>query len=77
MVDFGMTVLNCQIKICSEWLIYAENDNNKMLTSSSDNHKVASGCLLVYGNVFTVSIPFQEINHVCDRKFINPNGCVY
>ena len=42
-----------------EWPIYAKTNNNKILTSSSD--KVASGCLLVYRNVFTASIPFQGL----------------
>ena len=43
--------------LSSKWPIYAKNNNNKMLTGSSD--KVVSGCLLLYGNVLSVSVLFQ------------------
>jgi len=44
-----------------------------MLTNSSD--KVVSGCLLVYQNVLTVSVPFQGLKKlVCDCK---SKGCIY
>lgn len=47
-----------------------------MLTNSSD--KVVSGCLLVYQNVLTVSVPFQGLKKlVCDCKFISSKGCIY
>ena len=49
-----------------EWPIYAKNNNNKTLTSSSD--KVVSGCLLVYGDVFTASRPFQGLKKLRARS---------
>ena len=59
-----------------EWPIYAKNNNNKILTSSSD--KVVSGCLLVYGNVFTARIPFQGLKKCArDRKFVSSNSRAY
>ena len=61
--------------LSSDWPIYAKN-NNKMLTSSSD--KVISICLLVYRNVFTMSVPFRGLKKSRARsKFVSPNGSVY
>ena len=62
--------------LSSEWPVYVRNNNNKMLTNSPD--KVVSGCFLVYGNVFTVSVPFQAVieNGISDHKFVSPNSCV-